>query len=244
MKKIIVPTDFSSISLNAVNYATDMAVDIDAELLLVHIYQFPVSLTEVPIVMVSVDEIKRESEDKLLELKKNIEHTALGKLKIRTHARLGDTVDELQSICEQEIPFAVVIGAKGVSAVERVFWGSTALKAIRHLTSPVLVIPPGKEYGNGIRKIGFASDSPFIKQFVSEFDAELYELPEDDAAINQFADDNNLDLVITIPKKQKLLEGIFKQSSTKRLVFHSHVPVLCIHEETKIPRSSASLEMQ
>ena len=41
---------------------------------------------------------------------------------------------------------------------------------------------------------------------------------------------NNLDLVITIPKKHKLLEGLFKKSSTKQLVFDSHVPVMCVHE--------------
>ncbi len=48
--------------------------------------------------------------------------------------------------------------------------------------------------------------------------------------INEFAEKNNLDLIITIPKKHKLLEGLFKPSSTKQLVFQSHVPVMCIHE--------------
>lgn len=48
--------------------------------------------------------------------------------------------------------------------------------------------------------------------------------------INQFAEKNNLDLIIAIPKKHKLLEGIFKPSSTKQLVFQSHIPVMCVHE--------------
>ena len=48
--------------------------------------------------------------------------------------------------------------------------------------------------------------------------------------INEFADQNNLDLVIAIPKKHKLLEGLFKRSSTRQLVFESHVPVMCVHE--------------
>jgi len=34
MKTIIAPTDFSAVSLNAVNYAADMAQDINAELIL------------------------------------------------------------------------------------------------------------------------------------------------------------------------------------------------------------------
>jgi nucleotide-binding universal stress UspA family protein len=48
--------------------------------------------------------------------------------------------------------------------------------------------------------------------------------------INEFAEKNNLDLIIAIPKKHKLLEGLFKKSATKQLVFESHVPVMCIHE--------------
>lgn len=48
--------------------------------------------------------------------------------------------------------------------------------------------------------------------------------------INEFAETNNLDLVITIPKKHKLMEGLFKKSSSRQLVFQSHIPVMCIHE--------------
>ena len=47
--------------------------------------------------------------------------------------------------------------------------------------------------------------------------------------INDFAENNNLDLVIAIPKKHKLMGGLFKKSSTKQLVFESHVPVMCVH---------------
>jgi len=48
--------------------------------------------------------------------------------------------------------------------------------------------------------------------------------------INNFAEKNNLDLVITIPKKHTLLDGLFRKSATKQLIFHSHVPVMCVHE--------------
>jgi nucleotide-binding universal stress UspA family protein len=48
--------------------------------------------------------------------------------------------------------------------------------------------------------------------------------------INEFAEKNNIDLIITIPKKHRLLEGVFKASSTKQLVYQSHVPVMCVHE--------------
>lgn len=49
-------------------------------------------------------------------------------------------------------------------------------------------------------------------------------------AINQFATANEIDLVIVIPKKHGLFEGIFKRSHTKALAFHSHLPLMTIHE--------------
>ena len=49
-------------------------------------------------------------------------------------------------------------------------------------------------------------------------------------AINKFATENNIDLIITIPKKHGFFEGIFKRSHTKALAFHSHIPMMTIHE--------------
>lgn len=275
MKTIIATTDFSPVSLNAVNFAADMALSINASLLLFNAYNIPVSYSDVPVLLVSVDEIKKSSEAGLDKLKEKILHVTSGKLKVYTEARMGNTVDELEVLCKEIQPFAVVMGAKGSSGIEKILFGSTALTAIRHLTWPVICVPAGKEYGKGIRKIGFACDfrevletTPvkFIKQIVKEFNAELHIInvdykekhfrpetpeqsfllhhlleevkpqyhfinnPDTEDGINEFAETNNLDLVIAIPKKHKLLEGIFKPSSTKKLVFQSHIPVMCMHE--------------
>lgn len=275
MKTIIAPTDFSPVSLNAVNFAVDMAVAIDAKILLFHVYNIPVSYSDVPIVLVSMEELRKSSESQLEELKKKLTHITSGKIKVYTESRMGNIVDELEELCKKIQPFAVVMGAKGVSGIEKVVFGSTTLTAIRHLTWPVICVPPGKEYGKGIKKIGFACDfkqvvetTPvhFIKQIVKEFNAELHilnvdykekhfrpETPEQsfmlhnlleelkphyhfinnadiEDGIHEFAETNNLDLVIAIPKKHKLLDGFFKHSSTRQLVFQSHIPVMCVHE--------------
>lgn len=275
MKTIIAATDFSPVSLNAVNFAADMAQAIDASLLLFNAYNIPVTYADVPVMLVSIDEIKKSSEARLGKLKDEIIHVTSGKLKVYTEARMGNTVDELEGLCKKTQPFAVVMGAKGTSGIEKILFGSTALTAIRHLTWPVICVPPGKEYGKGIKKIGFACDfkevqetTPvtFIKEIVKEFNAELHIInvdykekhfrpetpeqsfllhhlledikpqyhfinnPDTEDGIHEFAETNNLDLVIAIPKKHKLLEGIFKPSSTKQLVFQSHIPVMCMHE--------------
>lgn len=275
MKTIIIPTDFSPIATNAMNYGVDMAKAINANIILLHVYQVPVSMTDVPVVVISVDELKKGAEEKLADLKASVEHITSGKLKIYTEARLGDVVDELEDLCNKIKPIAVVMGTKGASGIERAMFGSVTLTAIRHLNWPVICVPPGKEFGQGIKKIGFACDfkkviesTPihFIKDIVKEFSADLHvlnvdfesrhfkpETPEQslllhtmledvnpsyhfieqkdiEDGINQFAEKNNLDLIIAIPKKHKLLESIFKPSSTKQLVFESHIPVMCVHE--------------
>jgi nucleotide-binding universal stress UspA family protein len=275
MKTIIVPTDFSPIATNAMNFAADMAMSINASVLLLHVYQVPVSVSEVPVVLMSADDLKKSSDEKLEEVKQSLSHTTSGKLKIYTESRLGDIVDELEELCKHIQPFAVVMGTKGATGLERILFGSTALTAIRHLKWPVIVVPPGKEFGKGIKKIGFACDfkqvvetTPvqFIKQMVKEFNAELHvlnvdfenkqfrpETPEQslllhtmledvnpnyhfitqidiEDGLNEFAETNNLDLLIAIPKKHKLLDSLFNKSSTKQLVVQSHIPVMCVHE--------------
>jgi nucleotide-binding universal stress UspA family protein len=275
MKTIIIPTDFSPAATNAVNYGVDMALAIDANVLLLHVYNIPIAYGDVPIALISVDELKNAAEDNIEHLRQDLQHVTSGKLQINTETRLGSVVDELEELCDKMQPFAVVMGTAGSSAVERTLFGSNTLKAIKHLSCPVICVPVGKEYGNGIRKIGLACDfrelaesTPVaeIKEFVKEFHAQLFVLNVDhnsrhsdvqtpeqsvllqtaleevhpeyhfitqkdvEEGINEFAEKNNLDLVIAIPKKHKLLEGIFKKSSTKQLVFESHVPVMCVHE--------------
>ena len=274
MKTIIVPTDFSAISNNAMNYAADLGREINCSILLFHAYQIPVSMTDVPIVLISVEDLQKNAETKMAEVKKSLEKATGGAIKIYAETKLGDTVDELEDLCNRTKPFAVVMGTKGATGLERVFFGSTTLTTIKHLSWPVIVVPPDKKYST-IKKIGFACDfrevvnttpTRFIKDFVKQFDAELHvlnvdyknshfkpETPEEsvllhtmledlnpkydfiedeniEAGIEKFAEKNNLDLVITIPKKHKLLEGLFRKSHTKDLIFHSHLPIMCVHD--------------
>jgi len=274
MKTIIVPTDFSAISNNAIDYAVDLAKATGSSILVFHAYQVPVSMTDVPIVLLSVEDLQKNNEGKMDDLKRSLQQRAGESIKIYAETKLGDTVDELEDVCAKVKPFAVVMGTKGATGMERVLFGSTTLTTIRHLSWPVIVVPPGKQYSM-IKKIGFACDfrevvnstpTHFIKDFVKEFNAELHVLnvdyksshfkpgtPEEsvllhtmledldprydfiedaniELGIEKFAKKNDLDLIITIPKKHKLLEGLFRKSHTKELIFHSHLPIMCVHE--------------
>jgi nucleotide-binding universal stress UspA family protein len=274
MKTIIVPTDFSPVAINAMHYATNMASSIGASVILFHAYQVPVAFSEVPVVTISMEEVKKISDERLAELKTGLEHLGSGNVKIYIENRLGETVDELETFCNTIQPFAVVMGTKGASAIERLFLGSNTLRAIKHLTWPVIIVPPGATF-HPVRKIGFACDfrqvvetTPvgFIHELCNIFRAELLVLNVDfknknfntdvpqqslllhnmleslspsyhfiesqriEEGIHSFAETHGIDLIITIPKKHKLTEGLFQKSHTQQLAFHAHIPIVAIHE--------------
>ena len=49
-------------------------------------------------------------------------------------------------------------------------------------------------------------------------------------AIDAFTTDHNIDLIVTVPRKHSFLSGLYKTSHTKKLAYHSHIPVAAIHE--------------
>ena len=55
----------------------------------------------------------------------------------------------------------------------------------------------------------------------------LYDFLE---AVNNYTNDNHIDLIITIPKKHSFLGSFFKTSHTTKLAYHSTVPIVAVHE--------------
>lgn len=49
--------------------------------------------------------------------------------------------------------------------------------------------------------------------------------------INHFVQTNNIDLVMAIPKKHGLFSTLFRERHTKHLAFHTHVPLMYMHQE-------------
>ncbi len=49
-------------------------------------------------------------------------------------------------------------------------------------------------------------------------------------ALDQFVKEQHIDVLITIPKHQSNALSILKSTHTKRLAYHSHIPILAAHE--------------
>jgi nucleotide-binding universal stress UspA family protein len=78
-----------------------------------------------------------------------------------------------------------------------------------------------------------AYQQELLHSMLKDFNPEFHYESNDDfiEGINDFVDTHAIDLIITIPRKHGFFEGLFKESHTKKLAFHSHVPLMYIHEE-------------
>ena len=275
MKPILALTDFSPISLNAVNYAVDMACAVNTNLSLLHICHFPMTYTDLSSSPKTISELIRVAKGKMVKLESELKRRSEEKIKIDTNVVSGYLITETQNYCHIKKPLAVVMGSQGTSAVESFFLGNNTISLIQHLCWPLIIVPPQGKF-MGIRKVGLACDPdnmdgtiPFaeVRLLVKKFNAELhilhvrakvdakytkeaivesravqnvlgdlspvYHFIEDDdleVALSDFVETNKLDLLIVVPKKHCLIDRLFHDSLSKRLILHSHVPVMAFHE--------------
>jgi nucleotide-binding universal stress UspA family protein len=75
-------------------------------------------------------------------------------------------------------------------------------------------------------------ESLYISILLKEFNPVYQTILSDDVTegINWFAEKQQLDWIVVIPKKHNLVEKMFSRSTTKNLLYHSNTPVLCMHE--------------
>ncbi|MEO6549847.1 MAG: universal stress protein [Ferruginibacter sp.] len=159
MKTILVATDFSPAALNAAHYAAGMALAINADILLLHVYQIPVSYSEVAVAVNEAD-MTDTVEKAMSDLKVSLIAQSGGKLKIGTKISIGIFSYNLQLACESVMPYAVIMGSQGTSAAERFIFGSHTVLAVQYLKCPLITVPSGVEF-SAVKKIGLACD--FVK---------------------------------------------------------------------------------
>lgn len=86
---------------------------------------------------------------------------------------------------------------------------------------------------NPSRKPSFAKAVTGVKleSIFEDVNHDLY-FPENDDlvyAINDFVDKHNIAILVMLSKKHNLFTNMFQERSTKKMAFHSHVPLLTIH---------------
>ncbi|HKB87529.1 MAG TPA: universal stress protein [Ignavibacteriaceae bacterium] len=146
IKNILLPTDFSNLSLSAARYAIDLAKQYGARIHFLNVLEKTppilairsLDLSEEKIIK-TIDEDARNSINKALE-KINIDKS----IEILPVIRKGIDFQVIIEYCESNNIDLIVIATHGRTGILHTLLGSVAEKVIRYATCPVLVITPSE----------------------------------------------------------------------------------------------------
>jgi nucleotide-binding universal stress UspA family protein len=162
MNTLLVPTDFSIVADNALQYAIDMAHHYHLEITLYHVVQFtPPNLSHV----VYVDDTPQMTQDATLKLNEKKEKLQADYPQVPFHVRVdtGFLIESLKSVCNEIQPVAVVMGLTGSGTVMDQLVGSNAFLAMQNLHQPLFIIPKDAKF-IPVERICFASDLRNVNQ--------------------------------------------------------------------------------
>ena len=182
MKRILVPTDFSKESKNALRVAAQLAKKYDGEIFLLHMLELPLQQieslsiegTDLPEAMFFVKLAQQRFEELLNE-------DYLKGVSVRDKVEVFQNFGDIIKICKQHDIDMIVMGSHGASGLKEMFIGSNTEKVVRSSDIPVLVIKNHHEEFD-VNSFVFASDfkndnKETYKQateFASLFNAKLH----------------------------------------------------------------------
>lgn len=285
MKKILVPTDFSETAKNAANYAIALAKLIKAEVILLHVFDVPVSVSDISIVMSSPQEMENLNVHVMKKYEDELKSKHNDSVIISGITKMGFVFDEINHFVHQKKTDLIVMGINGAGRISEVLVGSNATRVVKNINCSTIIVPENAKFTQ-LKNIAFACDYNHVEEskavdklveFVKLINAKLMvinigkhaskhaysnnlaiglleyifenaneslDIPstidysinqrkDEDVihGINRFVDKHKADLLVMIPRKHSLLSSLFHESNTKKMAFHSHVPVLTLHDE-------------
>ena len=139
IETILVPTDFSGPSKEAVQYASALAKDFGARLCLVFVYE--------PLMIVDGLEayaVVRSNEQMLKQVRRRLATFARDEIEemipVQREVRIGKPHREIVAEAKEAGADLIVIATHGYTGLKHAFIGSTAERVVRHASCPVLVV--------------------------------------------------------------------------------------------------------
>jgi universal stress protein A len=134
-KKILFATDFSPASQGALQYATSLARDSGALLLILHV-------EELPLPYAGGEMYLAQPEYPNPEIRRMLEAVVPPDKSVRYEHRLvlGTAAEDIVKLAEEEGVDLIVMGTHGRTGLKRVLMGSVAEAVMRHASCPVLTL--------------------------------------------------------------------------------------------------------
>lgn len=250
MKTLLVPTDFSPISKNALAYAVGLAEKLDAKITLLHAYHlFPINIDANVMIKEFNDEVelyKRVSEVQLKELSKDIEQTTTCKCDYVSFQGLAK--DVIVEYANEIKPDLLVIGTENLMPIERLIYGTVTGKVIKDVECTVMVIPESVKYTTP-KKIAFAMDYHdsdvdeirFVEELAKKFKSETHIIhvisnEEDEAFEEDYFIKTEIRIKKNVSKNHtvfRLIKGDTITKELKKYIAEKHIDVLSVAKTKK-----------
>jgi nucleotide-binding universal stress UspA family protein len=137
LKHILVPIDFSKVSINALRYAVPLAKQFGAKLTLLHVVEIPNLDPQLAYVPIDTTETRREILKRSAELVRRVIPKGVF---AKTIVRSGVAFDAITSAARELKCDLIIITTHGYTGLKHIFIGSTAERVVRHASCPVLVV--------------------------------------------------------------------------------------------------------
>lgn len=157
MKKILVPTDFSSLSRSAALYAIDMAKEVKAELALVSVIEIDHSSAKLMNWKKLQEQMTRDAEKESERFLKELQPYLSG-VGLSYKTLFGSPIEKiiLEYATDQAVDL-IVTGTRGASGLKAAVLGSNTAALINRSQIPVLAVP-GEVKFQGFDRIALATD--------------------------------------------------------------------------------------
>ena len=275
-RTILLPTDFSDSSRNAIEYGLKLYAGRGYHFILFNSID-PGTASGTGMMM---NLSKIVIDDSKAGLEKDIEwikEKGLDKgCTVEAVHMTGHFSQCIRSIVKNKNVYSIILGTTGASGLKEFFVGSNAAEIIQDSPVPVLTVPFNAVY-KSVKSVVFATDlnklynigmldflkNLLIKQsatlsifhveksmskvklddrnaqkkvlmdYFKDVDVEYETLVNEDTVegVNEYIKKHKqVDILVMVPRKKNFFEKIFTKSVAKKVAYHSHVPMLTLHD--------------
>lgn len=271
--RILVPTDFSPVANNALQYAIGLSKKTNAKVYLFHIKSVPAIDISFPAETYQL--ILQEMEDITTQGFHKLEQTVLkpSGVKYELHDSSGFVTDEIVDFSKRNDIDLIIMGTTGASGLQEILVGSNTASVIGKSDIPVMVVPPSVSYMEA-KHILYSSDytepefpavsrlmyfaelfdarvtilhvkTNYDKYFDSEhnfFERNKSNISHEDVtivnkedmevtdAIEKQIEEHHVDMLVMAKHSRSFFDRLFHRSLSKRMAYHTKIPLLVLHK--------------
>lgn len=163
MKTILLPTDFSKNSINAIDYAIALFKDVECRFYLLNVQKASAFISDDMMVVSAsatiyktlIDAAKKSISNIILKIEEKHQNN---KHQFHSVVDYDNFIDAIKQVSTKHEVDLIVMGTKGASGLEKIIFGSNTVRVMQRCNIPVLAVPDGCKF-QGVDKIAFATSN-------------------------------------------------------------------------------------